>query len=171
MKRLFIVLLSTLALFFANAQVFNTISYYDKFDDVLKTEQRKTLIQKTDTTFVIEEKGGRATTYYILNVVEAGTMGSKDNIVNLIDNVYGYETSWCVVKYDLIDKYNKAYLNFLLDSTSDNMKILQSFWIFAVNRIVTTQYSGIFQREYFWLTDELNTDRLGKGVNRIVYSR
>ena len=169
MRKLFIVLASILVSSFVNAQIFNTVSYFDKFDDVLKTEQRKTLVEKTDSTFVIEEKGKRPTTYYILNVVE--TSGSKDNIVNLVDNVYGYETSWCVVKDDLMDKYSEAYLNYFLDPSKENMSILQSFWIFAVNRIVTSQYSGIYLHEYFWLSDELNTDKLGKNINRIVYSR
>ena len=171
MRKVFIVLACTLISLFVNAQIFNTVTYFDKFDDVIKTEQRKTLIEKKDSTFVIEEKGKKPITYFILNLVEAGTNGSKDNIVNLVDNVYGYETSWCVVKAEMMDKYSESYVNYYLDPSEDNMKILQSFWIFAVNRVVTSQFTGTFQHEYFWLTDELNNDKLGKSVNRIVYSR
>ena len=171
MRRLTIIFVSVLVSLFVHAQIYNTITYFDKFDDIINTEQRKTLIVKTDSTFVIEEKGKSPTTYHILNLVEAGTSGSKDNIVNLVDNVYGYETSWCVIKDDMMNKYSEAYLNYYLEPTNDNMNVLKSFWIFAVNRIVTTQYSGTYLHEYFWLTDELNNDKLGKNINRIVYSR
>ena len=125
----------------------------------------------TDSTFVIEEKGKQPIIYRILNVVDAGTCGSKDNIVNLVDDVYGYETSWCLVKEDMIGKYSEAYFNYVVTPSNDNMNILKSFWIFAVNRVITTQYTGSFLGECFWLKDELNNDRLGKNINRIVYSR
>ena len=171
MRRFFIVFASTIFSLFVNAQIFNTIKYLDKFDDVIQAEQRKTLIEKTDSTFIIEEKGKKPTVYHILNIVDAGTSGSKENIVELVDNVYGYETSWCVVKDDMMDDYSKAYLNYYLDPSKENMDILMSFWIFAVNRIVTSQYTKTFISEHFWLSDESNNDKLGKNINRIVYSR
>ena len=171
MKRLVFILLFILSALMANAQLFSSIRYNDKFDDILKAEQRKTLITKTDTTIVVEEKGKQPVTYYILNILEEGSMGSKDNIVNIVDNVYGYQTTWCVIKKDMLDKYVEAYKDFHLDSSDDNRNKLSSFWIFAVSRTVTSQYSGTFESEYFWLEDELNDDKLGKNVNRIIYIR
>lgn len=156
----------------SNAQIYTSVAYYDKFDDVIKKEQRKTLIEKTDSTFIIEEKGKAPVVYYILNLVEEGTRGSKDNVVNLINNVYGYETAWCLIRYDLLDKYNEIYQNLGPDSNiKEVLDKMGHFWIFAVHRTITTQYTGSYLEEYFWLQDEENSNRLGKGVNRIIYER
>lgn len=170
MKKILLISLFGLIGVICNAQIYTNIQYYDKFDDALKTEQRKTLITKTDSTFVVEEKGKQPIVYYILNEVSAGTEGSKDDIVNLVGDVYGYQTSWCVVRSDLYKKYLDAYSKFLFDSSEENMKAVQPFWLFAVHRTITTQYTGSYITEYFWIVDELNDDKLGKGVNRIVYS-
>lgn len=107
------------------AQIYTRIKYYDKFDDEVKSEQRKTLITKTDSTFVIEEKGKQPVAYYI---IEGTTRGSKDEIVNLINNIYGYQESWCVVRYDKIDKYREAQHNYYLDQTEANYQKVQAYW-------------------------------------------
>ena len=153
----------------AQTILFREISYNDKFDDILKKETRKTLITKTDSTFVIEEKGKTPVEYHILNVVE--TKGSKDSIVNLVGKVYGYQQSWCLVRYDMLTKYYEAYINYVYDGSVEKEKAMSSFWIFATHRTITTQYTGTYDTEYFWLSDELNDDKLGKGVNRIIYSK
>lgn len=155
----------------AQSLLFNEINYYDKFDDVLKKETRKTLITKNDSTFVIEEKGKEPVKYYILNIIGTNCMGSKDNIVNLVGNVYGYQQTWCLVRYDMLTKYNESYNNYVNVSSEENMNELSKFWIFATHRTITTQYTGTYKTEYFWLSDESNDDKLGKGVNRIVYSK
>lgn len=183
---LFFLLLFTLV---TNAQIYTSISYYDKFDDVIKKEQRKTLIEKTDTTFIIEEKGKKPVVYYILNQVEELTSGSKSNIVNLIGNVYGYQEGWCLVRYDLLDQYLKTYAKVIVDCIADQIEdeskdeserdaeiheklnVLTHYWIYATHRTVTTQYTGSYLTEIFWLLDEDNEDKLGKGVNRIIYER
>jgi hypothetical protein len=176
-----------------NAQIYTSVAYYDKFDDVIKKEQRKTLIEKTDSTIIIEEKGKKPVVYYIVNEVEELMNGSKNNIVNLIDNVYGYQEGWCLVRYDLIDQYfdtySKVYVECIKDRLEDVLKddsiddskddskikeklsILRHYWIFATHRTITTQYTGSFIADVFWLEDEENEDRLGKGVNRIIYRR
>lgn len=155
-----------------NAQthkIYSKINYYDKFDDVLKSEQRKTLVKKTDSTFIIEEKGKDPIVYYILNPVEEGTIGSKDNIVNLVGNVYGYETSWCVVRYDLLQEYNESYLKYVISGSDEDLLTLQHFWIFIVHRTITTQFSGTYLDDLIWLSDEQNDNKLGKNVSRIIY--
>ena len=57
-----------------NAQIYKTIKYYDKFDDEVKKEQHKTLITKTDSTFVIEEKEFLLFTIYCI----LSNKGQKD---------------------------------------------------------------------------------------------
>lgn len=171
MKRLLFISLMAFVGLFCNAQIYSSIQYFDKFDDVIKKEQRKAIISISDSTIVVEEKGKKPITYNILNPVESGTVGSKDEVVNLVDDIYGYQSTWCVVRQDMMDKYNKAYIDFFKDSTEENLKKIQPFWIFAVHRTITTQYTHSFVNEIFWLQDEMNNDKLGKGINRIIYSK
>lgn len=44
MKKIIFTLLFVLIALISNAQIYNTIEYYDKFDDCIKTEKVKTLI-------------------------------------------------------------------------------------------------------------------------------
>ena len=169
MKKLFISTLFGLMGLVCNAQIYNQIKYFDKFDDELKVEQRKSLITKTDSTIIVEEKGKQPVVYHIINVVESATQGSKDNVVNLVDDVYGYETTWCVVPQQLYAKFYAALLKWVEDSSDENMQNLSSFWLFAVHRTVTTQYTGSYITDFFWLKDESNLDILGKSVQRIIY--
>ncbi len=170
-KYLFTLVLAFVAIT-SNAQLYKSIKYYDKFDDVIKTEQRKTLITKTDSsTFVIEEKGKQPVEYYILNVVQDGTRGTKDEPVNLVANVYGYEESWCVVRQDMLNDYLEANKNYYQDSSKANMDRVMHFWLFVVHRVITTQYTGTYLDELFWIQDELSDGKLGKNVNRIIYQK
>lgn len=173
MKKLLFISFFCLAAVVCNAQkIYSTIIYYDKFDDVLKNEQRKTLITQTDTTFIIEEKGKKPVVYYILNEVEEGTAGSKDNVVNLVADVYGYQKAWCIVRYDLLKKYREDFREYAFgDRDEKSLEKLKHYWIFAISRIITTQYTGTYQDEMFWLQDDNNENKLGKDVNRVIYIR
>ena len=84
--------------FVANAQsyILTKKKVVDKFDDVLLERNQKTIVTKTDSTFVIEEKGKEPVTYVISEFVSDCTVRNKDNIVNLVENLYGYEEWWCV---------------------------------------------------------------------------
>ena len=95
MKKFLILILTTLVFAVADAQIFTRKTIRDKFDDVVSKREIKTLITKNDTAIIIEEKGKKSVIYKILN--ESAPMGSKDNIVQLVGNVYGYEKSWVVV--------------------------------------------------------------------------
>lgn len=164
----------------SNAQIFTSVTYYDKFDDIIKKEQRKTLIEQTDSTFIIEEKGKKPVVYYIVNQIDK--LGSKDDVVNLVGNVYGYEESWCLVRYDLLKQYNDTYERIISEYLHENLledtpvrreklKVLEDYWLFATYRTVTTQYTGSYITALFWIKDEDNKDKLGKGVNRIIYNK
>lgn len=170
MKKYLLTLFLVLIGLSSNAQIFKSIKYYDKFDDEIKLDQRKTLITKTDSsTFVIEEKGKQPVEYYILNVVQEGTKGSKDEPVNLVASVYGYEESWCVVRSDMLKDYLEASRAYSLDSSKSNMDKMMHFWLFVVHRTITTQYTGTYLDEIFWVQDELSDGKLGKDINRIIY--
>ena len=168
-KHLFIFLFACIGIA-CNAQIYTTIKYYDKFDDEVKTERHKTLITRTDSTFIVEEKGRKPVVYYILNPVKEGTKGSKEEIVNLINNVYGYEETWCVVRSDMMPKYREAMEKLFVDYSEDKiMKLIAPLWLFIVHRTITTQYTGTYLDEIFWVKDEDSDGKLGKDINRIIY--
>ena len=85
MKKFLILILTTLVFAVADAQIFTQKTIRDKFDDVVSKREIKTLITKNDTAIIIEEKGKKSVTYLILSEIES--MGSKDNIVQLVGNV------------------------------------------------------------------------------------
>ncbi|WP_155808462.1 hypothetical protein [Xylanibacter brevis] len=170
MKKYLLAFILVLAGLSSNAQIYKSIQYYDKFDDEIKLEHRKTLISKTDSsTFVIEEKGKKPVEYYILNSVADGTRGSKDEPVNLVASVYGYEESWCVVRSDMLNDYLEAARAYSLDSSKEKMDKLMHFWLYIVHRTITTQYTGTYLDELFWIQDDLSDGKLGKDINRIIY--
>ena len=114
MKKIILSTIYALISLSCNAQIYTSVKYLDKFDDAIKVEQRKSLISKTDSTFVIEEKGKKPVVYYIINSISSGTRGSKDDVVNLVGNVYGYEETWCVVRSDMYDNFLLPDLELLL---------------------------------------------------------
>ena len=87
MKKFLILILTALVTVAADAQIFTQKEIRDKFDDVVSERDIKTFITKNDTTFIIEEKDNKPVTYNILS--EFDSTGSKDNIVQLVGNVYG----------------------------------------------------------------------------------
>lgn len=82
-----------------NAQgIYRTVMKYDKFDDVVWKKDVKTLITKTDTTFVVETKGQKPIEYYYTdNFMRASHIGSKDSLVNLTQDVWGFEDEYLVL--------------------------------------------------------------------------
>lgn len=170
---------------FGQSSIYTEIKYLDKFDDEVKIENVKTIVEKTDSTFVFETKGRNRVTYYILNVLEANCAGDKDNIVNLVANVYGYQTCWCVIRSDMMEDYAETHVNALTNClkirndeklTDDEKEKLQKselsklgkYYLFIIHRVIVSQYSHTYKSEYFWIQDEMNT-KLGKDINRIVY--
>ena len=60
MKKLIFSICFVLTSIVVNAQgIYTKVTKYDKFDDVEWEKTIKTLITKTDTTFVIETKGSK----------------------------------------------------------------------------------------------------------------
>ena len=167
MKKYLITLLLCLGALAANAQIFTSIKYLDKFDDVIKSEQRKTLIIKTDSTITIEEKGKAPVIYYIIG--DEDKTGSKDDVVNLVDDVYGYESKWAVVREDLLQEFKDALYKAAFDDTPENKDSWYKLVFVAYHRTITTQYTGRYETEYFWIEDAAYGKRLGGDIHRIVY--
>lgn len=154
MKKFLILILTTLVFAVADAQIFTQKEIRDKFDDVVSKREIKTLITKNDTAIIIEEKGKEAVTFKILN--EIGFNGNKDNIVQLVGNVYGYEECWCVIlEKDVKDYFLdiSALSNEEDDSKRHDLisKLIEKYCNYITHRVVTDKYGLQFLSEYYWI--------------------
>lgn len=174
MKKVLVLILGLIP-FFGYGQIYSSTIYLDKYDDLVSEKNEKTLIEKTDSTFIIDTKGKTPKVYFIL--AKYDSVGDKDNIVNLIDDIYGYQESWYVIRNEDKDDYIKTCTEWYNknadkiksgEETSDLPDEITKYWLFVVHRVVTTQYTYTYESEYFWIQDEAST-KLGKNINRIIY--
>ena len=154
MKKILILILTALVTVVAHAQIFTYKMILNKFDDIVSEREIKTLVEKNDTTFIIEEKGNEPVTYKVL--FEFDSKGSKDNIVQRVGNVYGYQEAWGVI----LEKYFKDYVldngalsNEEDDSKRDDLisKLIEKYCNFITHRVVTDEYGLRFLFEHYWI--------------------
>ena len=173
MKKILLILLFIVP-FVANAQsyILTKKTVLDKFDDVLLERDQKTIVTKTDSTFVIEEKGRKPVTYRILNYSEDNSKGDKDNIVNLIDNVYGYQECWAVILESDVPGYNMEHTSLIFEPDKEKRnkgieKLIERFYYCIIHRVVTTQYTHRYLSEHFCVRKAVEN-----GMDeRTIYSR
>lgn len=168
MKRFILLFLMGITLS-ANAQIFTHKRVLDKFDDVITDRDQKTIIEQTDSTFIIEEKGKDPVMYVIENLVQQNSMGDKDNIVNLVENVYGYQECWCVILASDALNYQNDYLNCILEKDEtkrmkDIEKMVDKYCYYITRRVVTTQYTHDYIAEHVWV-------QKGDKNGRTIYSK
>ena len=154
MKKFLFLILTVLVTVAADAQIFTHKMIKDKFDDVVSECDIKTIITKNDTTFIIEEKGKEPVTYKIL--FEHESMGSKDNIVQLVGNVYGYEESWgAILEKDFKDHLLdiSALSNQEDDSKRNDLisKLIEDYHYIITHRVATTKYGTKLLGEFYWI--------------------
>lgn len=170
MKKFLILILTALVTVAANAQIFTHKLIRDKFDDIVSEREIKTLVTKNDTTFIIEEKGNEPVTYKIL--FEDETMGSKDNIVQLVGNVYGYQESWGVI---LEKDFKDCLLDISALSNEEDVskrndlrsKLIEKYCNFITHRVVTRQYDTKLLYEYYWIEKAYQNGN----YERTIYSK
>lgn len=156
----------------ANAQVFTLKEVKNKFDDVVSSVKVKTLIEWGDSTVTIQIKGHNPVTYRLLRKMEIGSMGSEGNIVNLVDDVYGYQNMWTACLERRYPAYLEELSAFIKSGNSkDNAKIKElynrlktDYYYYITDRVITTQDTGIYLAECVWL-------RHADGGNRVIYYR
>ena len=156
MKRAVFLLLSLFCLS-ASAQIFNQKLVLDKFDDVISSQKIKTLIQKHEKSFVIEEKGKKPVTYVVLFDVEEPSWGNKDNIVNLVNDVYGYQEGWVTVLERDMEKYMVEINKLRLVEDSESQKkmlaeIINKYSYSIFHRVVTKKYTHDFVTQLYWIS-------------------
>ena len=154
-----------------NAQIFNHKKVLDKFDDAIYNGAQKTLIEKNDTAFIIEEKGRKPITYIIVNRAEYACAGDKDNIVNLVQDVYGYEECWSVVLENEYADYSNDRLEYMFEPDDEKRmamisKVVDKYTHFITHRVVTTQYTHQFLNEYYWVQ---KGDKNGRTIYSNIY--
>lgn len=104
-RNLLTVLLCLSSLFSMAQNVFTKFEHRDKFDDIVSSKYVKTLITKTDSVFVIETKGQKPVEYRYIDVpLFSAHIGSRDSLVNLVADVYGYEDQYKVFTNEDLSK-------------------------------------------------------------------
>ena len=170
MKKILLLLLLIVP-FVANAQsyILTKKIVMDKFNDILLDRDQKSIVTKTDSTFVIEEKGRKPVTYRILNYVDFNSKGDKDNIVNLVDNVYGYQECWAVILESDVPGYNTEYASLIFEPDKEKRqkgieKLIERFCYYITRRVVTTQSVHYILGQHIWI-------QKGDNNGRTIYSR
>ena len=157
MKKITFTILFGLIALISNAQIYNTIKYYDKFDDVIKTEKVKTLITETDSTWIFETKGRTPKVYYYLNYwfnylgIDDVYIGNKNKPENLVNNVYGCERRFVV---------SDVPVNKLLEIGKENS--INHMFILVHRVISRYEYVFEYDTEYHWIQKN--------DGSRIIYS-
>lgn len=184
MKKLLILLVVFLNALAASADgIYTKIEKYDKFDDVIWKKDIKTLITKTDSTIIIETKGEKPEIYYYYKNLSLGS-GSRDSIVNIVANVYGYEESYCIFTKEDVAKirenaYNamqKACKEYSIENNVLEKQMIDYYSIdeiarLAIEKKTTITFRTISRgRNMFIYDTELAWIKFKDG-SRIIYSK
>lgn len=170
-----IVLMCTLVISAQN--IFTNVAKFDKFDDVVWYKDKKTLITMADSAIIIETKGQKPVEYYIMGGQPLLVVGSKDSIVNLADNLYGYEEQYVTyTKKNFEDKKKQIvsnnpeyiekgenYIDFLTGlGLLDDFKN-EKLPVITIRTLSESRFSFIYRTELVWI-------RFNDG-SRLVYSK
>ena len=84
--------------------------------------------------------------YMIVKLLPANSMGDKENIVNLVDNVYGYQECWAVILESEFENYLKEYNIYINEADKDKLQknidyLFNKYIYYITRRVVTTQYT------------------------------
>lgn len=112
MKKILFTFLFSLVAIISNAQIYNTINYVDKFDDIIRKETIKTRITIHELDSVdwfgiedlsvieIETKGNEPIKYF--SIIKT-SFGDEENIKEITDGVFGYQTRYFCVNLKTIE--------------------------------------------------------------------
>lgn len=175
MKKVVILTLLALLSMVANAQgIYTKVTKYDKFDDVEWEKNIKTLITQTEKMIIIEVKGEDPLEYYKL---VTDHYGRQDSVINLVANVWGYETQHLVITNQIKAKLmidvlesTKGMPDSLVTSEkiselliSASIKRMDQFPTISFRTISLSQYSFRYKTDMVWVKFE--------DGSRIIYSK
>ena len=179
MKKLIFSICFVLTSIVVNAQgIYTKVTKYDKFDDVEWEKTIKTLITKTDTTFVIETKGSKPKTYrYIDSPFFSAHEGSRDSLSNIVSDVWGYESQYTVITDETMEEVRSEVQEMIKDMpdslvVNDKINILSG--IVMLRKIDKLPKITVRTISKYRFTYEYDTDlvwiRFEDG-SRIIYSK
>lgn len=182
MRKLFFLMLVLIASVTTSAQgIYTHITKYDKFDDVEWKEDIKTLITKTENTFVIETKGSEPETYVYFEVPYLSThIGRRDSLVNLVTDVWGYESQYKIIPQnrfeELFSELEKRGVMDLLNTTEETETFQETLSLIlmgvllemdlptiVIRNVSKFRYTYEYSAEYFWI-------QYSDG-SRVIYSK
>ena len=162
-----------------NAQgIYTKVTKYDKFDDIVWSKDVKTLITKTDTTFVFETKGQKPETYrYVDAPLMAIHVGSRDSLANLVGDVWGYESQYFaitnIIREEVIAETQKQIsdMNYTQSTEEEANTLLAINLLKRIDElpVITTRTISKFHFTYKYDTDYVWINF--KDGSRIVYSK
>lgn len=136
---------------------------YDKFDDVVWTKKIKTIISQSYSTIVVETKGQKPTEYEYLNEPLFATQtGSREDLVNLVNDVYGYESTYCLFPKGTIEKTYETIKSEIPDSLATEemidakvklklMVLMDDMPTITFRTVSYSQYSFEYETELAWI--------------------
>ena len=137
MKRISLLFAFVFITLFAKGQVYSKIQKLDKFEDVIDEQNVKTLFSLESSLITVETKGQKPKYYSIIKQEENGR---ADSVVNLVNDVYGYQTVYYC--RELVINDDKS-------ASMDLYKILV-----IIHRTVTTQYTQTYKTDLWWIYDD-----------------
>ena len=158
--------------------IYTRVKKYDKFDDVIYEKTIKTLITKTYDKIIFETKGSKPVEYYYEeDSWFADHIGSRDSVVNLVNDVYGYEDRYSVFPKETIDVVKKIVSEKAKNTpdsllTDDRIAAMQKWELFrripnapevVFRTISETSYDFMYDTDLVWIKF--------KDGSRIIYSK
>lgn len=156
--------------------IYTKVTKYDKFDDVEWSKTIKTLITKTDSTIVIETKGSKPETYkYTDNHLIATHVGSRDSLVNIVADIWGYYSEYIVYSEKDVEEMtpminqiqsvsqDSVSLSNLFDLSLKLLKRMEKCPVITFRTISRSRYSFEYFTDIVWI-------KLEDG-SRIIYTK
>lgn len=119
-KRSLLAALFCLMPLFSMAQgIYTKFEHYDKFDEVIASKDVKTIIARTDSTFIFETRGEEPVVYACTLLLEEG---SEEEPANITSDLYGIDRLYVALTPQLVFE-TAAALNITdLDGINDQME-------------------------------------------------
>ena len=186
MKRIVLLALLFVTMISHAQEIYTKITKYDKFDDVVSEKVIKTILTKTDSTFIIETKGKKPIVYRFIETPGlAFHIGRKDSLVNLVADVYGFQDNYELITEELYneviaevrEKQQKLAQNESIDSLLQTDSLFQKIYKLSLYCIIlskktpTLTIRTISKYKYLY---EYKTDLFWirfKDGSRIIYTK
>lgn len=158
--------------------IYTKVTKYDKFDDVVSESIIKTLITKTDSSFIVETKGQEPVEYrYVDTPLFSEHIGRRDSLANLVADVYGFEDHYMAITNETrnevmeeLEKYFEDTPDSLITEKRVNSKValillskIEELPTITVRTISRYEHIYEYETDLFWIKF--------KDGSRIIYTK